>query len=80
MKTDNLAAIKAALSRIKIVPTLVILDPEKAVPVARALMEGGVATVEVTFRTAAATEELCICVLRIPFHPNTTGKSYTYWG
>ena len=38
MKTDNLAAIKAALSRIKIVPTLVIQDPEKAVPVARALM------------------------------------------
>jgi len=66
MKTDNLAAIKAALSRIKIVPTLVIQDPEKAVPVARALMEGGVATVEVTFRTAAAAEAIRRIAAELP--------------
>ena len=49
------------LSRIralKIVPVIVIDDAGDAVPLARALLEGGLPCAEVTFRTAAAGEAL----------------------
>ena len=41
-----------------VMPVLAIEDPEHAVPLARALMEGGLDTLEVTFRTQAAAESI----------------------
>lgn len=40
------------------IAVLVIEDPEQAVPVARALYEGGVTAIELTFRTAGAADAL----------------------
>lgn len=48
----------ATLRRLKIVPIIVIDDPANAVPLARALLEGGIACAEITFRTTAAAEAL----------------------
>ena len=51
------------LSKIGIIPVVVIEDTEKAVPLAKALCEGGLPAAEVTFRTAAAKdaiEAMCI--------------------
>ena len=39
-----------------VVPVLVINDVEKAVPLAKALMEGGIKVLEVTLRTPAAID------------------------
>lgn len=43
---------------LRIIPVIVIKDAERAVPLARALIEGGLPCAEVTFRTAAAREAL----------------------
>ena len=43
---------KAAFS-IGVIPVIAIDDAEKAVPLARALLAGGLPAAEVTFRTAA---------------------------
>ena len=40
-----------------IVPVIVIEDEKKAVPLARALVAGGLPVIEITFRTAAAAGE-----------------------
>ena len=50
--------ILASLRQLKIVPVIVIDDPENAVPLAAALSEGGLNCAEVTFRTAGAKEAL----------------------
>ena len=42
----------------RIVPVITIDDPANAVPLARALAAGGLACVEITFRTAAAAESI----------------------
>ena len=39
------------LSAIRLVPVVVINDAEKAVPLARALMDNGCGCMEITFRT-----------------------------
>ena len=41
-----------------IVPVIVIQDASKAVSVARALLDGGISVMEITFRTAAAKEAI----------------------
>ncbi|MBE6868347.1 MAG: bifunctional 4-hydroxy-2-oxoglutarate aldolase/2-dehydro-3-deoxy-phosphogluconate aldolase [Ruminococcus albus] len=46
------------LSKIGIIPVVVIEDTEKAVPLAKALCEGGLPAAEVTFRTAAAKDAI----------------------
>ena len=46
------------LSAIGIVPVVVINDADKAVPLAKALVEGGLPCAEVTFRTEAAEESI----------------------
>jgi 2-dehydro-3-deoxyphosphogluconate aldolase/(4S)-4-hydroxy-2-oxoglutarate aldolase len=50
--------ILSRLREIKIVPVIVIDDPEDAVPLARALVDGGLPCAEVTFRTPSAVESL----------------------
>jgi len=49
------------ISQIGVVPVIAISDVEKAVPLAWALMEGGIPCAEVTFRTAEGEE----CIRRI---------------
>jgi len=46
------------LSALRIVPVIVISDVSKAVPLAKALCEGGLPCAEVTFRTAEAAEAI----------------------
>lgn len=56
-----LATANGVLSRIRalrIVPVIVIDDASAAVPLAAALIEGGLPCAEVTFRTPAATESI----------------------
>ncbi len=51
---------------IGIVPVIAIEDAAKAVPLARALAEGGLAAAEVTFRTAAAEDAIKAIVAEVP--------------
>ncbi|MDR0643984.1 MAG: bifunctional 4-hydroxy-2-oxoglutarate aldolase/2-dehydro-3-deoxy-phosphogluconate aldolase [Treponema sp.] len=51
-------AVLEKIGKIGIVPVVVIDDAEKAVPLARALEEGGLLCAEITFRTARALEAL----------------------
>src|SRR5262249_59316942 len=44
----------AALSRIGLVPVITIGSPRDAVPLAEALLDGGIGCAEVTFRTPSA--------------------------
>ncbi len=46
------------LRRLRLVPVIVIDDPENAVPLARALEAGGLPCAEITFRTSQAAESL----------------------
>lgn len=46
------------LRRLRLVPVIVIDDPENAVPLARALEAGGLPCAEITFRTPRAAEAL----------------------
>jgi 2-dehydro-3-deoxyphosphogluconate aldolase/(4S)-4-hydroxy-2-oxoglutarate aldolase len=48
----------AALSRIGLVPVITIESPHDAVPMARALLDGGIGCAEVTFRTPSAAEAI----------------------
>lgn len=48
----------AEIEKIGIVPVVVLKDAEKAVPLAKALCEGGIPCAEVTFRTDAAEESI----------------------
>ncbi len=56
----------ATLRRLRVVPVIVIDDPANAVPLARALMQGGIACAEITFRTAAASDALRRITAEIP--------------
>jgi 2-dehydro-3-deoxyphosphogluconate aldolase/(4S)-4-hydroxy-2-oxoglutarate aldolase len=46
------------LERMRIIPVITIDDAEKAVPIAKALCDGGLPCAEVTFRTAAAADAI----------------------
>ena len=46
------------ISNVGIVPVIAIDDAKKAVPLAKALVAGGLPVAEVTFRTAAAEEAM----------------------
>ncbi|MCL2224300.1 MAG: bifunctional 4-hydroxy-2-oxoglutarate aldolase/2-dehydro-3-deoxy-phosphogluconate aldolase [Defluviitaleaceae bacterium] len=54
------------LSEMRIVPVIVIEDAAKAVPLAKALCEGGLPCAEVTFRTAAAADAISEMVRAFP--------------
>jgi 2-dehydro-3-deoxyphosphogluconate aldolase/(4S)-4-hydroxy-2-oxoglutarate aldolase len=55
---DTMFAVLEELEKIGIVPVVKIDDPEKAVPLARALLAGGIPCAEITFRTSAGAEAL----------------------
>lgn len=54
------------ISLIGIVPVIKIEDAEKAVPLARALCEGGIPVAEITFRTAQAEEAIARISKELP--------------
>ena len=54
------------ISRIGIVPVIAIDDASKAVPLAKALAEGGLPVAEVTFRTDAAEEAMKAITAEVP--------------
>ena len=54
------------ISQIGIVPVIAIEDADKALPLARALAEGGLPAAEVTFRTAAAEDAIKAIAKEVP--------------
>ena len=54
------------LSRIGIVPVIAINDAADAVPLCKALAEGGLPCAEITFRTAAAAEAIANVARELP--------------
>ena len=54
------------LHDIGIVPVIAIEDASKAVPLARALVEGGLPAAEITFRTEAAEDAIRAIVSEVP--------------
>lgn len=54
------------ISRIGIVPVIAISDVEKAVPLAKALLSGGIPCAEVTFRTAQGEEAMRRIAAEVP--------------
>ena len=52
--------------RIGVIPVIAIDDASKAVPLARALVAGGLPAAEVTFRTAAAQEAMEAITAQVP--------------
>ena len=52
--------------KVPVVPVVVIDDATKAVPVARALVDGGLPIIEVTMRTAAAPEAIAAIAAQVP--------------
>ena len=54
------------LKKARLVPVVVIEDAKDAVPLAKALRDGGLPVAEVTFRTAAAREAISIIVREFP--------------
>lgn len=54
------------ISNIGIVPVIKIDDPEKAVPLAKALCDGGLPVVEITFRTVHAKESIARITKELP--------------
>lgn len=57
---------KSLLERIPVVPVVVIDDADKAVPVAQALVAGGLPIIEVTMRTAAAADAIAAIAAEVP--------------
>ncbi len=54
------------ISKIGIVPVIALDDANKAVPLAKALVEGGIPAAEVTFRTAAAEDAIRAIASEVP--------------
>ncbi|MBR1870887.1 MAG: bifunctional 4-hydroxy-2-oxoglutarate aldolase/2-dehydro-3-deoxy-phosphogluconate aldolase [Kiritimatiellae bacterium] len=56
----------STMSKAGVIPVIVIEDIEKAVPLARALVKGGLPVLEVTFRTACAAEAIAKIKAEVP--------------
>lgn len=54
----DLPPVLAAALRARILPVLVVDDPDRAVPLADALLQGGIGAAEITLRTPAALEAI----------------------
>ena len=50
----------------KIIPVIKIDSPQEAVPLARALLQGGITVAEVTFRTDAAADGIAAIHAQVP--------------
>ena len=54
------------ISKIGLVPVIKLDDPEKAVPLARALKKGGIPVAEITFRAAGADRAIANIAREMP--------------
>lgn len=63
---DNTNALADLLAISPVVPVLTIEDVSHAVPLARALLEGGIGVVEVTLRTEAAMAAMAAMIAEVP--------------
>jgi len=54
------------LEKVRVVPVVVIDDANKAVPLAKALVAGGLPIIEVTMRTAAAADAIAAIAAEVP--------------
>ncbi len=54
------------LKKVGVIPVIVIEDASKAVPLAKALVDGGLNVLEVTFRTAASAESIAAIRREVP--------------
>ena len=52
------SSVVARLRTLRVVPVIIIDNPNQAIPLAEALAEGGIACAEITFRTPGAVEAL----------------------
>lgn len=66
MYTEAQKEILKKISQIGIIPVIAIDDAAKAVPLAKALVEGGLPAAEVTFRTAAAEDAIRAIAKEVP--------------
>lgn len=57
---------KSLLEKTPVVPVVVIDDAERAVPVAQALVDGGLPVIEVTMRTNAAADAIAAIAANVP--------------
>ncbi|MCR5149585.1 MAG: bifunctional 4-hydroxy-2-oxoglutarate aldolase/2-dehydro-3-deoxy-phosphogluconate aldolase [Eubacterium sp.] len=58
MNSEKVTAVLNRFSEVGIIPVVVMNNADDAVPLGKALMEGGLPAAEVTFRTAAAEESI----------------------
>ena len=65
-KGDKMNELLSRIHDIGIVPVIAIDDASKAVPLAKALVDGGLPAAEVTFRTAAAEDAIRAIVKEVP--------------
>ncbi len=56
--TQNVERVDAILTAAPVVPVLIVDDARKAVPMAKALVAGGLPAIEITLRTAAAIDAI----------------------
>lgn len=63
---DEINAMRSMLEKTPVVPVVVIDDADKAVPVAQALVAGGLPIIEVTMRTAAAADAIAAIAAEVP--------------
>ena len=59
-------SVSERIRKLRVVPVVVIKDADRAVPMARALAEGGLPCAEITFRTADAPEALRRIAAEVP--------------
>ena len=59
-------SMKDLLEKTPVVPVVVIDDADKAVPVAEALVQGGLPIIEITMRTAAAPDAIAAIAKQVP--------------
>ena len=56
--TQNVERVDTVLTAAPVVPVLIVEDAKKAVPMAKALVAGGLPAIEITLRTAAAIDAI----------------------
>lgn len=56
--SQDIARIEQVMCAAPVIPVLVVEDPKKAVPMAQALVRGGLPAIEITLRTAHALEAI----------------------
>lgn len=66
MSQPTLSPVLARLGVIGVVPVIVLRDAAQAVPLARALLEGGIGCIEITLRTAAGVEAIRQIAAEVP--------------